>query len=89
MTNFSCVDYDDKGRAFTGGANGQIYVWIGNSISKTLNAHKGVVHSIRCVDGMILSGGSDKKLVIHDSGLSKLKELQLGSCPRGIDYMNN
>ena len=30
-TSFACVTADDQGNAFSGGANGQVYVWAGNT----------------------------------------------------------
>mmetsp|Transcript_14203 Transcript_14203/g.10270 ORF Transcript_14203/g.10270 Transcript_14203/m.10270 type:complete len:113 (+) Transcript_14203:885-1223(+) len=35
MTSFSCVTFDDKGAAYTGGANGMIYKWNGSNLGKT------------------------------------------------------
>lgn len=41
QTSFSCVCYDDRGRAFSGGSNGSIYVWEGRNACATIDCHKG------------------------------------------------
>lgn len=60
MTSFSCVTYDDQGVCYTGGANGLIYVWNGNSLTTTFKGSTvGFVGAIRWRDGKLYSGGKD------------------------------
>ena len=59
-TSFACCTYDDQGVAYTGGANGNVYVWNGNSLTSTFAAHKGgFVGAIRWRDGKLYTGGKD------------------------------
>lgn len=42
-TNFGCVTADNKGNFFSGGANGEVYVWKNNACSRKFAAHAGVI----------------------------------------------
>jgi hypothetical protein len=37
---------------------------------------------------LVLTGGTDKKIVIHTTALEKQREIQLDSTPRAIDYFD-
>lgn len=64
-TSFSCVTFCKQGMCYTGGTNGQLYVWNGNTCEKTLPAHKGFICSIKCVgDDMMVTGGYDGKVIL-------------------------
>jgi WD40 repeat protein len=68
-TSFACCAYDDQGTAYTGGANGSIYVWSGNSLSSTFKAHDGgMVGALRWVEGTLYSGGKDGTLKVWSAG---------------------
>lgn len=72
MTSFACCAYDSKNRAFTGGANSNVYIWEGRNLLKTIpNAHKGgFVCAMRCVEGKVYSGGKDGNVtVINEESL--------------------
>jgi WD40 repeat protein len=43
----------------SGSAKGNIYLWMGNSASKPVDAHKGKVQCFAKMDKMLLSGGDD------------------------------
>lgn len=70
MTNISCVTYDEQGRAYTGGTNGEIYRWQGGSLISTHPFHKGSIHCINYIhdksDGTraLISGGADTLVLI-------------------------
>ena len=62
QTSFSCVTWDDQGNAYSGGANSEIYCWIGaeRKCTGTISAHKkGFICAIKWVDGKLFSGGKD------------------------------
>lgn len=68
MTSFACAAYDNQGIAYTGGANGQIYVWTGNTASNAVKAHdNGMVGALRWLAGKLYSGGKDGQVKVWDS----------------------
>lgn len=63
QTSFACAAYDESGLCYTGGSNGQIYVWKGKTLQQTLKFHTGgFVGSLRYNVGKIFSGGKDGKV---------------------------
>ncbi len=65
QTSFACSAFDDQGVCYTGGANGLIYVWNGNTCAKTLKFHNGgFVGALRFAEGKIYSGGKDGNLCV-------------------------
>lgn len=92
-TNLVCVTYDDKGIAYTGAQNGNIYKWQNGGLKSAHAAHKGVIHAIKCcVDSkdktsLLLSGGSDNIIVISNpESMIVIKQIQAEACPRSLDY---
>ena len=67
-TSHSCCTWDDNETAYTGGANGSIYVWKGRELTKTYKPQegRGFICSIIYVDGKIISGGRTKQIFISD-----------------------
>jgi hypothetical protein len=60
----------------TGGAQGNIYSWSGNTISSTISAHKGKVQCLYKKKKQIFSGGDDgliKVWMAEDNGSIKNK----------------
>eukprot|EP01022_Parablepharisma_sp_SALTPOND_P026492 TRINITY_DN641_c0_g1_i1.p1 TRINITY_DN641_c0_g1~~TRINITY_DN641_c0_g1_i1.p1 ORF type:complete len:759 (-),score=97.78 TRINITY_DN641_c0_g1_i1:138-2414(-) len=82
---FTCLTYDENGNCYAGGLDGKIYVFTGNSVSKKIPAHKGVIHTMNWVDGRLITGGSDKNLCIFDSNMNLLSKIDMGSIPRACD----
>ena len=89
-TSMACVTADDRGRAFSGGANALVYVWNGTSIAKTIGCHgKGFVGAITWVGGVLYSGGSDGKVCIIDCDtLEPTNAIQFPALPRALDAFN-
>jgi hypothetical protein len=52
----------------TGHNNGDILVWntVQQTVVKTLHAHQGCVSALCLMDGALVSGGRDRRLVMHD-----------------------
>jgi len=64
-TSHCCVTWADDGMCYTGGANSHIYCWEGRDLQGTYDVHgKGFVCAIRYVDGKIISGARDGKVVV-------------------------
>jgi WD40 repeat protein len=67
-TSFACVAYDDKGTAYTGAVNSQIYVWPSNNLASTIPAHKGgFICAMKWSCGKLYSGGKDGNIVITNT----------------------
>ena len=70
QTSFACTAWDDNGKCYSGGSNGKIYVWGGDdgrSCEKTLDGlHKGFICALRVVNGQLISGAKDGKVIITD-----------------------
>ena len=63
MTSFSCVAWDNRGRAFAGGANSSVYVFTGRNCTGKIDCHQGgFVSALTWADGFILSGAKDGKV---------------------------
>ena len=68
----TCVSFLDDGNAVTGGTNGMIYLWSsGRSLIKAAKVHQGAIHSLWAKGDKILTGGSDKRLILCKSDLTK------------------
>jgi WD40 repeat protein len=89
MTSFACAAWSNQGQCFAGGANGNIYVWSGNSCSNSVKAHgTGMVGAIRFAEGKLYSGGKDGLVKIWDpSSMSELQSIDFGSLIRAIDVV--
>jgi len=67
-TSFSCVTWSKAGVAYSGGSNGKIYTWNGNSCENMMDAHKGFVCSIKCIgDDKMVSGGYDGRVCLWNT----------------------
>ena len=86
-TSHCCVTWDDKGIAYTGGANSHIYIWEGKSLQGTYDVHgRGFVCAIRYIDGKIISGAKDGKVVISCPVEKKAERtIDVGSLVRSVD----
>lgn len=86
-TSHCCVAWDDKGTAYTGGANSHIYVWESRELTSHYDVHgKGFVCAIKWVDGKIISGAKDGMVVISNpADQSKERSIDVGSLVRSVD----
>lgn len=88
-TSMACITADDQGNAYSGGANGQIYVWGGNTCKQTLTIHdpsEGFVGAIMWLDGKLYSGGKDGRVNITDTAsMTPEKTYTFGNLIRAID----
>ena len=89
MTNFTSIMFDHNGVGYSGGTNGELYIWKGNALVKTVKVHDSEVHSVFVGDGKIITGGKDFKVCIfnHET-LEKEGEIQFTSTPRALDYVD-
>ena len=90
-TSHCCVTWDKAGNAYTGGANSHIYVWEGRNLKRTYDVHgRGFVCAIRYIDGQIISGAKDGKVVISDpaEGCAK-RTIDVNCLVRSVDMMGD
>jgi WD40 repeat protein len=88
ITSFACACFDDTGRAYTGSAKSQIYVWEGHELKTTIDsAHKsGFICAIKWAKGKLYSGGKDGNVVITDTTTLQVeKSFSFGNLVRAID----
>ena len=73
--------------ALTGGLNGKVYKWSGNSLAASVQVHKDQfgIHSMSVVNDNVLTGGKDNTLKVSDSSLQVKRTITLESFPRAID----
>ena len=74
----------------TGTFQGNIWVWNGKSLGKSLKAHNGPVTAIYTDETRIITGGGDGSVILWDPQFVKkqtfsLTEYSLGPAPRSID----
>jgi len=87
VTSFACATSCPNGRYYTGGANGQLYIWEKNKLVKTLQLHKGIIDSVKCAHKMIITGGHDGKVQMTDwESLKPLRSIGIGSPVKAVDY---
>lgn len=80
----------------TGGSDGCVYHWTGDSVTKKYENNKGSVHSVACrIDKaaggeVVLVGGNDKTLTVYkfDGKLTKLWSVPVDAAPRSVDLFN-
>ena len=72
LDSMMCIAFGKSGDvAYTGGQNGNVYVWQGTTLAKTIKAHDGPCFAMHSLDkvregcvwgGMVGEGGGQKKL---------------------------
>jgi len=62
--------YSNDGQLYTGGSNGSLISWKGNSASKSVIAHKGIINAINFFNNTIFTGGSDNWIKLFSQSLS-------------------
>lgn len=88
MSHCVCAS-DHEGNFYTGGANGDVFVWANHVFVKNISAHKGgFVSSIRFVDYKLYTGGKDGDIKIW-TGLGEditcEDTISFGSMIRAVD----
>lgn len=89
----TCIAFDEEGWCYSGGDNGQIYVWSdGCSVVKAIKAHSAGITGITADGGKLISGGKDKRIcIISASGgnfkLEKFLDFS-SSFPKALDMLN-
>jgi WD40 repeat protein len=86
VVNMTCCAWVQNS-ALTGGLNGKVYKWSGNSLTAAVQVHKDQfgIHSINVVNENVLTGAKDNTLKISDSNLQVKRTIQMDSFPRAID----
>lgn len=86
MCDMTSVQYLLDGRTISGSLTGDLYVWAGNTCMKAIKAHTKAITSISCADnGTVITGGTDKILILYDKSLVQKGKIELNSSPVGID----
>lgn len=90
MCNMTCCGWISN-FALTGGLNGKVYKWSGNTLLLANQIHKdqAAIHSLNVVGDNILTGGKDNTLKISNISLQVIKTIELKSFPRAIDMRND
>ncbi|XP_078613343.1 echinoderm microtubule-associated protein-like 6 isoform X1 [Branchiostoma floridae x Branchiostoma japonicum] len=66
MTTMLCAEFGrTEDDVFSGGANGDIYVWSGNKLLKEVEAHNGPLNTIKFIPqkGVVVTGGKDGSIL--------------------------
>jgi microtubule-associated protein-like 6 len=79
-----------KGNFITGTHTGNLWIWNGRTVGKTVKAHEGQVWALKATEDSLYSGGSEGKIVIWNATLVRQSEenvVEKSLCPgiRSID----
>ena len=89
MISHQVCAWDAEGVAYSGAADGRIFVWKERECVESKEAHKGFIQSIRCVGKQLFTGGRDGMVMVHSTGdLTPGKVIDFGSKPCAIDFLN-
>jgi WD40 repeat protein len=67
-----CVVYGrSSGHTYTGGSDGRVYHWEGNSLLTAVDAHKGPLFAMQAVEKGFVTGGKDCKVCLWDEPFKK------------------
>ncbi|XP_064621338.1 echinoderm microtubule-associated protein-like 6 [Lineus longissimus] len=61
----------DADTCYTGGANGEVYVWQGNVVARTVKAHEGPCFAMHSLDKGFVTGGKDGIVGLWDEPFEK------------------
>ena len=88
MTSHACVTYDEKGTAYSGGANSYIHCWRNRQLAKAYKVHdSGFVGAIKVFEDKIYSGGKDGSIIVSNPNNGSIERtVQVGSLIRAIDF---
>lgn len=90
MVDQACIQFFSKGDKFiTGSVKGHLFIWNGINVVKVIQAHQGVVHSIKVGDGKVISSGSvDKTLKVYTEDMKEERTIIVEAPVKAIDYYN-
>ena len=90
QTSHACVTYDDKGTAYSGGANSLIHCWRNRQLAKAYQVHdSGFVGAIKIFENRVYSGGKDGCIIISNPNTEEIeRRIEVGSLIRAIDYLD-
>ena len=90
QTSHACVTYDEKGTAYSGGANSLIHCWRNRQLAKAYQVHEsGFVGAIKVFNNLVFSGGRDGNIVISNPNTEQVERtVNVGALVRAIDYMD-
>lgn len=90
QTSHACVTYDDKGTAYSGGANSLIHCWRNRQLAKAYQVHSsGFVGAIKIFENRVYSGGKDGCIIISNPNTEEIeRKIEVGSLIRAIDYLD-
>uniref|UniRef100_H2YU30 Anaphase-promoting complex subunit 4 WD40 domain-containing protein n=1 Tax=Ciona savignyi TaxID=51511 RepID=H2YU30_CIOSA len=66
-----CLAFGKSGNVYTGAANGQVYIWEGNNLSRTQKAHDGACFAIHALDKGFVTGGKDGVVCLWDDNFER------------------
>jgi len=85
-----------SGQTITGGADGNLYHWIGVKAKSNVANNKGPVQSVVCqtdskLGVIVLAGGNDKSLKVYkfEGELKVVWSLTVDAVPRSLDLFNS
>ncbi|CAG9325772.1 unnamed protein product [Blepharisma stoltei] len=61
----------------TGTHAGNIWIWAGRSLGKSMKAHNGQVWALTVVEGQLLSGGSDGVIIVWDQNMMQSQSVSI------------
>jgi WD40 repeat protein len=85
MTDMYCCEWLSNGNCITGALNGYVYVWSGNSCTKTIKAHTGLISTISAIPGGVVTGGKDNVLIIFTEEFKEIRRVKVSACPKALD----
>ena len=87
---FSCLTFDDDGNCYAGSLKGDVYTfkldngaWKTNEKLTKSGVHKGLIHTMYWSNKKLITGGSDRTIVVDVFGSAN--RISLSSVPRAID----
>ncbi|OMJ72735.1 hypothetical protein SteCoe_28741 [Stentor coeruleus] len=71
----------------TGGFNGCLYIWAGNTCIRTIRVHpeNSTIHSVNVIRDTILTGGRDNVIQVLDLSFKIIRTIQNSSFARALD----
>jgi microtubule-associated protein-like 6 len=72
-----CIAFGPDGTTYTGTFDGSVYVWKGNELAASFQAHNGPCLAIATTKEGTVTGGKDGKLCVWDLANARIRELDL------------
>ncbi|CAH1792746.1 unnamed protein product [Owenia fusiformis] len=67
LDTMMCITYGKSpDLVYTGGGNGKVYIWSGNTLSKAVKAHDGPCFAMHSLDKGFVTGGKDGMVALWD-----------------------